>query len=311
MKKTIPFYSKYPRIAFFIESQWAFGSIHTYLIKELYKKDIDADLIDWNSTYSQEDWKSFNQIYDTFVTVTCSSISVLLNFGIPYEKIIAISHGYYDIFFLEKKHLDNLHKMKKIGAINKNLKPYIEEMNTNVNVTVLQNGINFDRFYNNIPNNLSSIGYAGTFNSTEKDHYIENWKRGYLAERLCNDTDIKFVRNSSLHYLAMPNFYSQVDSIIVSSTEIEACGLPLMECAAAGRLPISANVGITTNFNYPPGIILPIEEENFIKNGIDIISDLKSNPQKFKQKCKEAQEFAYTYYDWSYVIDDWIKFLVY
>lgn len=308
--KNLQNYVTSPKIAFFVESKWAFGSIHTSLIKELYSKGIDADLIDWDIVYSKEDWINFNEIYNCFVTVTCSSIPMLLSWGIPCEKIIGISHGYYDIAFLDNETIDNLHKLKKIGTINKNLKTYIEQRNNNVEVEVLQNGIHFDSFYSPVSNSLSSIGYAGAFDSREKNPHAEDWKRGYLAQNLCNQTGTKFVISPSLHYLSMPNFYKTIDSVIVSSTEIEACGLPLMESAAAGRLPISAHVGITTNFNNPPGMILPIEEEAFISNGVEIINELKSNPQKFTRKCKEAQEFARAYYDWSCIIDDWVDFLI-
>jgi FkbM family methyltransferase len=301
-------YTKSPAIAFFIESKWAFGSIHKTLTKELRKRDINADLIDWNISFSAEDWFHFNNIYDSFVTIIGDATNILLGCNIPSEKIIGMAHGYYDLNY--GYYINDGSKFKKIGVVSPELKEYWNELGIKKPVTVLQNGIDFDYFYSPVTNQLSSVGYCGAFSSKETNPDNEDWKRGYLAKNICEQTNTKFIKCNPLYHLAMPNFYKGVDSIIVSSTDIESCGLPIMECSAAGRLPISTHVGITRRFNNPPGVVLPIEEKEFTISAIEKINELKANPQKFRRTCKEAQEFAYTYYDWSYVIDDWIKFLV-
>ena len=301
-------YTKNPSIAFFIESKWAFGSIHKTLTKELRKRDINADLIDWNISFSAEDWNYFNNIYDSFVTIVGEATNILLDCGIPYDKIIGMGHGYYDLYY--GCPLNDMSKLKKIGVVSPELKDYCIELGITNSITVLQNGIDFDYFYSPVANELSSIGYCGAFSSQETNPGKEDWKRGYLAKNICEQTNARFIKCNPLYHLAMPNFYKGIDSIIVSSTDIESCGLPIMECSAAGRLPISTHVGITRRFNNPPGVVLPIEEKEFTISAIDRINELKANPQKFRQGCEEAQEFAYTYYDWSYVIDDWIKFLI-
>ena len=107
----------------------------------------------------------------------------------------------------------------------------------------------------------------------------------------------------------MSAYYKDIDCLMVSSTEQESCGLPLLEAAAAGRLPISTLTGINRDFDKPTGVILPMEEDRYTFAGINAISTLKENPRFFKQLCTNAQEFARMHYDWSVVIDGWITLL--
>ena len=69
------------------------------LIKELYKNGIDSNIIDWNISYSREEFNAFMDTYDVFVTVPGNAITALLSYGVPYSSIIAIAHGRYDIQF--------------------------------------------------------------------------------------------------------------------------------------------------------------------------------------------------------------------
>ena len=104
----------------------------------------------------------------------------------------------------------------------------------------------------------------------------------------------------------MPGFYSEMDCLINTSTFRETCGLPIMEAAAAGRLVISANIGIVDHLHESPGIIVPEDEDNFIKASTHVINYYKHDDVSFANHCKKAQEFAREHYDWSAVIDDWV-----
>lgn len=108
----------------------------------------------------------------------------------------------------------------------------------------------------------------------------------------------------------MPDFYGNVDAVMVSSTEHESCGLPLLESAAAGRLPISTPVGITCDVKNPPGYILPMNSSLFVSEGVSLINMLKGDSKEYRIKCVEAQEDAREYYDWSCVIESWIKLIL-
>ena len=106
----------------------------------------------------------------------------------------------------------------------------------------------------------------------------------------------------------MPNYYPLVDCVMVTSN-YESCGLPLMEAAASGRLPISSKVGILNEFDNPPGLILPMNEEEFVSEGVEKMKELINNPTRFRQMCQGAQDFAREHYDWKSVIGMWVDLL--
>lgn len=296
------------RIAFFTYNEWAFGSIHKALIKELYKNGIDSNIIDWNISYSREEFNAFMDIYDVFVTVPGNAVTALLSYGVPYSSIIAIAHGRYDIQFGISEGND-FNAFRAYGGVSLDLSHFSQQNGINKEFHVVRNGINFDEFYRPVSEHLNVIGYSGVIEKDNPHSNIKDWKRGYLVQDIASKTDTKLHLPSKRSHLAMSAYYKDIDCLMVSSTEQESCGLPLLEAAAAGRLPISTLTGINRDFDKPTGIILPMEEELYLSGGINVINTLKENPHLFNQLCTNAQEFARMHYDWSVVIDNWITLL--
>ena len=298
---------KKQRFAFFSETDWAFGTLHKQIVKELYVKGIDCDIIDWTISYSIETFDHFNKTYDGFITCL-SGVDVLLRYGVPYSKIIGVAHGASDIVDCLYKDID-FNQLRKYAGISKDLRIFSKEKNISRDMTVLQNGIDFNHFYQPISNKLTTIGYCGILNRPFFFNDLKDWKRGYMVQTIAEITQTPLNICENRTHLAVPEFYRNVDMVINSSTEYEACGLSLMESAAAGRLPMSARVGIAKQFDDSPGIILPIEEKDFIESASRTINELKSDSTKFQKLCSNAQDFAREYYDWSYVIDDWANLI--
>ena len=296
------------RIAFFTYNEWAFGSIHKALIKELYKNGIDSNIIDWNISYSREEFNAFMDTYDVFVTVPGNAVTALLSYGVPYSNIIAIAHGRYDIQFGISEGND-FNAFRAYGGVSSDLSHFSQQNGINKEFFVVRNGINFDEFYRPVAENLNVIGYSGVIEKDNPHSNIKDWKRGYLVQDIASKTDTKLHLPTQRSHLAMSAYYKDIDCLMVSSTEQESCGLPLLEAAAAGRLPISTLTGINRDFDKPTGIILPMDEELYLSGGINVINTLKENPHLFNQLCTNAQEFARMHYDWSVVIDNWIILL--
>lgn len=296
------------RIAFFTYNEWAFGSIHKALIKELYKNGIDSNIIDWNISYSREEFNAFIDTYDVFVTVPGNAVTALLSYGVPYSSIIAIAHGRYDIQFGISEGND-FNAFRAYGGVSLDLSHFSQQNGINKEFHVVRNGINFDEFYCPVAEHLNVIGYSGVIEKDNPHSNIKDWKRGYLVKDIASKTDTKLLLPSKRSHLAMSAYYKDIDCLMVSSTEQESCGLPLLEAAAAGRLPISTLTGINRDFDKPTGIILPMEEELYLSGGINVINTLKENSHLFNQLCTNAQEFARMHYDWSVVIDNWITIL--
>jgi len=296
------------RIAFFTYNEWAFGSIHKALIKELYKNGIDSNIIDWNIPYSREEFNAFMDTYDVFVTVPGNAVTALLSYGVPYSSIIAIAHGRYDIQFGLSEGND-FNAFHAYGGVSSDLSVFSQQNGINKEFFVVRNGINFDEFYRPVAEQLNVIGYSGVIEKENPHSNIKDWKRGYLVKEIASKTDTKLILPTQRSHLAMSAYYKDIDCLMVSSTEQESCGLPLLEAAAAGRLPISTLTGINRDFDKPAGIILPMDEELYLSGGINLINTLKQNSHLFNQLCTNAQEFARMYYDWSVVLDGWITLL--
>lgn len=294
-------------VAFFTYPEWAFGAIHNALCKELYKFGINANIIDWNRQYSYQEFQMFNEIYDVFVTVPGNAIGCLQSYGIPYDKIIGMFHGRYDIQHGLTEG-NNFSAYKALAAVSPDLVDYAKKNGIHQDIKVTYNGIHFDYFYRKPSTSLKTIGYGGAIEYVNHLDGNKDLKRGYLIKQISDALDMPVNIVSKRHYLAMPEYYQHVDCVMVSSTE-ESCGLPLMEGAAAGRLPISTLVGVARDYMGAPGLTLPMDPKEYVAEAIEVMDMLRGNDMVFSQLCRQAQDFARENYDWSKNIHSWVELL--
>ena len=293
------------KIAFFTYPEWAFGAIHDALCKELYKKGIYAHIIDWNRQYTREEFASFMRLFDYFCTVPGNAPPCLNSYGVPNERIIAVAHGRYDIQ-AGIQHNNAFHKYKVWGGVSPDLAEYAKMHGVTREMKIAKNGIHFDNFYCPPSTSLRTIGYGGALEYKNHLDGGKDLKRGYLVKRISDELSLPVNLVTPRHYLAMPHYYPQVDCVMVSSTE-ESCGLPLMEGAAAGRLPISTHVGVARDYPNAPGCKLPFGEEEYVVTAVQAMGSMMRDESAFHASCRAAQEFARANYDWSVRIDDWVK----
>lgn len=296
------------KVLFYTQNGWAFGSIHHALCKELFKKKIYANLLDWTIHYTDEEVKLLNKTYDVFVT-NPEAVVNLHRSGIPLNKIVAIAHGQWDLLLAKQNtDIDFYNDIKGYGVISEILKYKSIEFGITRVPVITRLGIHFDMFYDTIPNGLSVVGYAGQkecFN-----FFQQEIKRGKLVEHAVqNISGVKLIEHNNYNHLCMPGYYKDIDCLIMSSIE-EAGGLPVMEAAAAGRLVMGTPVGyFESNANCGAGIELPLEENLFITKAREHIMYYRDNPGQYRTQCKISQQFAKDHYDWAVVIDDWINLI--
>ena len=300
------------KVAFWIHDEWAFGSIHKALCKEFYKRGIYADLVPWHRQFRYDEIQCLANTYDIWVSTPGPALDLLVDaWNISRDRIVLIAHAGWDIQQSIDSNTD-LSGIKGYGVICNLLVGYSKERGIDRVPTVVQNGIMFDHFYRKPAESFNILGYIGK-EAWPKENYYDyqgDWKRGYLAEIVAQNSQTRLRKPGYMSHLCMPGYYQVVDSVMVCSTDHEACGLPLMEGAAAGCLPMAANIGINADMENPTGIILPMDEKGFVEEAVEKIKELRANPELFTRKCVEAQEFAREYYDWSKVIDGWIDLIV-
>ena len=296
------------KILFYTEPKWAFGAIHYGLSKELYKHGIVGDVLNWELEYTLEEFQLFVSVYDIFVTTPPFVLKLHRNYGVPLNKISAIAHGQWDI--LLAKHdadFDFYPHLHSFGAISNILRKKCIEWGFNLLPKVVETGICFKSYYQKPSQELKVVGYGGikeTYN-----FFDENIKRGHLVEQAIQNTGLELKSHNLYNFLCMPAYYSSVDCVIMSSSE-EAGGLPMLEAAAAGRLPIGTPVGFFEE-NAPKGggILVPLEENHFIESVKETLLYYKDNPSDYINKCLEVQNYARENYDWSNKIGSWLELL--
>lgn len=296
-----------PRIAFFTYPEWAFGAIHEALCRELYKVGIFASLLDWNASYSREEFARLVQMFDIFVTHPGSGVTALLHYGVPYAQITAIAHEVSDI---ESgiQYQNEFESFRQYAVINPSLVTKSAELGIQRVPKVVQNGIHFDWYYDIPSPCLGTLGYAGALTSIMMDGVTDR-KRGHLASELAHRAGLEFSFAEGYGYRTMPLYYRSVDAVIMTSIQ-DACGLPMMEAAAAGRLPLGTPVGILKQSGGSAGILLPMDADKLLSEGLSVLRYYARNPLAYRSKCLQAQEFAREHYDWSKVLHLWIDAIV-
>lgn len=291
------------KIIFFTQNRWAFGSVHNGLCKELYKFDLLCNIFDWTRDYTKNEIDMIADCYDLIVTNPEFAGMLHFEYGVPLDKMIAISHAQWDILYTRHKYgLEFLKDLKNYSVISNILKIKSEEFGCPVVPEIVKYGIHFDLFYSKPSDRLVNVGYAGikkTYN-----FYNQEIKRGNLSDLAIKLAGLNAVNNNNYNFLCMPAYYKKIDAVIMSSTE-EGGGLPMLEGAAAGKLCVGTPVGYFEE-NIDGGIIVPIQSGDFVLQTTKTLEYYKNNSKEYRQKCVDIQEYARYNYDWSRVIDKWV-----
>jgi hypothetical protein len=294
-------------ILFYTEPTWAYGSIHYELCKHLFKYNINGFLAPWNIVYKIEELKDLEK-YFKYIVTPCHGYRALTKFYPPGlvkpGMFISIAHSESDIMeIVDNFGKDEFFKFHKFAVVSNYLKLFCEKLDIKRIPDICPLGINYDLYYSNPSSSLNTIGYAGA--TGESLNYI---KRHHLVKNISDKTNLKLfvAHGNSTSYITMPTFYRSVDAIIVSSVK-EGAGLPVLEASAAGKLVISTDVGHWKERSQNKfGCTLPIQEQDFVNKAIGILNFYKENPTEYYKKCNEIQTHAKKY-DWSNVIDHWVK----
>ena len=294
------------KVVFYIEPEWAFGSIHYELTKQLFQFGINSFVLPWNKGYTKEEIAELCDSVDYFVSSPHGILSLTKwHFDVPLEKCIAVCHAVLDLnHYIEIG--ENSNKIPKFAVVSEWLKEKSAELNIARIPEVVELGINFNSFYAPVNEELRTVGFAGSFNQ----RHIEI-KRGWLAEKVVALSGLNFKVAERYHnsFVTMMGFYKTVDAILISSTE-EGAGLPALEAGAAGKLVISTPVGLwDTKIKPNGGLDVPIDEGLFIDRTLNILEFYKKNKNDYKTKCINIQEHARSY-DWKFVIHKWAKLLL-
>lgn len=300
--------AKARKLLIFAYTKWSHGRVHSDLCEHLHQRGYIVDILDWrvdHADYIDE----IIPYYDLFLTAL-DGVGGLANYGVPYGKIIAVSHGEFDIrMLIEEKGIEVFEQFANYGVLSEFL--YCASLVRGVKriPRVASLGVNYTEFHAEIPERLATVGYA---TSMSLETYGVELKRGELVAAAVHEAGLEFkvagsTRNQ-IRFEDMPDFYRTVDAVVASSIS-EGAGLMVMEAAAAGRLVIGTPVGHFPLKAYQGGgILAPVEAEKFKAFTTATLRYYKENPAAYVDKCRAIQDAARKF-DWQYTIGDWINLI--
>lgn len=295
------------KIVFFTQNNWAFGNIHNGLEKVLYKYGIFSNILDWTVPYPIGMMSMLLKTTDLFMT-TPDAVGALHSYNIPYEKMLIVAHGEWDILRAKELLGDFIFdKTRNYGVVSKFLKDKSFEHGVEKIPEVLPLGVFTDYYFSHIRTDLKTIGYAGAFAR-------ENWrgveiKRGNLALEVAKKTNTYFLKHEFYHWLSMPSYYKMADCVFVTSLE-EGASLPLLEGGASGCVIFTTPTGYAyekeNKFNY----VLPFNSIDLVKMAVEKINILKNDSKLMKEESEKIYTFIRENFDWSVCGERWAKFII-
>lgn len=286
----------------YTEPEWAFGSIHYELAKQLYSRGINATVLNWERNYNQQEIQELASNVDYFHSSPYGINLLIKNYGIRPEQCIATVHAKWDLNHLIEYGVDFVNSLHGYTVVSE----WLVEQSLVAGIArvpdVTPVAINYDTFCHEPSNQLRTVGFAGAVSGVHV-----NIKRPWLIEQAVREAGLELKLAHGYHnsYVTMAGYYPTVDALIVASTE-EGAGLPALEASAAGRLVISTPVGLWQTQRGTSGHTVPIEESEFLSETIKLLKFYKDNPDAYEDKCRATQEHARCY-DWSQVIGSWAK----
>ncbi len=289
--------------------KWSHGRVYYDLANELHRRGYIVDVLDWQGHHDHYIGE-LRDYYDLFMTALDGVSTLTGVYGVPFDRIIAVSHHELDVRMLvEQQGMDVFHRFANYGVVSEFL--YCASVMRGVPRApmVASLGINYPEFRAEVPERLATVGYASSM--SVKTYGIE-WKRGELAARAVHEAGLAFKvagsTESQMSFHDMPAFYRGVDAVVTSSVS-EAAQLPVMEAAAAGRLVIGTPVGHFPLKAYSGGgILAPVEADKFVAFTADTLRYYKDNPAAYVDKCHSIQEAARGF-DWEHTIDEWVALI--
>jgi Glycosyl transferases group 1 len=304
------------RVIFFIDNEWAFGSIHTELVKQFSARGIVCQLLPWSNSYTSAEIQELIDIGCYFVSNPHGYVA-LRSWSVPAECCIVVAHSVLDLLYWASNNgISECMQVKEFAVVSNFLFAQSLAQNFPRIPRLCEVGVNCQNFKLPVPLALRTVGFASTYADREQltsDSVLDPRynKRGFLVRAATEQAGLQLKIAQAYHhsFVTMPGFYNTVDCVIVSSIEEGAC-LPALEAGAAGRLVISTPVGVVSDLVGLSGAdLVSVEENCFISECVDLLKRYQQDAAMFRKRCEQILEHSKKY-DWSNVIHKWVDLIL-
>jgi glycosyltransferase involved in cell wall biosynthesis len=291
------------RVLFFIENNWVFGKIFNELTKHVYPT-YDCDIFDWGKVQPREHTDWMQQKYDLFFSTPVGCFFLHDTYGIPLERCYGHAHSDFDIVDARKRFpREYFDRLCGYAVVSEPLRYVSFSHGVQRVPAVLPVGVTCANYQRPAPTKIEKLGYFGRMARKDGDFDI---KRGYLAQAVAEQAGLQFVNREHVPFFIADRLYHEVDLVMFCSL-VEGNPYVVLESCAAGVPILGTPAGIFPSVAATgAGVVLPMEEEAFIKSAVKTIQALQNEPALYARMCQAAGEVSKTF-DWSVIKRIWLE----
>jgi len=218
--------------------------------------------------------------YDVIYVLYGMGISKIKDYILKYKEktfTTLASRRTIELFMDTKEDLIEIYQ-KSVCCVAQNpvLRDSLKEMIQQDNVVFIPNGVDTDFFKRKFV-----VGYAG------EGQRLNQKRKGYdLVKQACQELGLELRVASNLPYEEMPNFYKQIDCLVILSND-EGCNNPTLEALATNKTVISTRMGIAEELD---GVILIDRDVESLKKELKKLSPRMGILEKYTWD-KIAQQY--------------------
>jgi glycosyltransferase involved in cell wall biosynthesis len=195
-----------------------------------------------------------------------------------FKKCIFISHG-----FPENKAVINYPTHYMYGTTSDSI---LDLFPKNIPIMYTPNGVDPDNFYyQKRSGEIKTLGWAGAS--------YQVYKHLDWGKQIAEGTALSLEIAEHLPFHEMKHWYHKIDVLLITAIPEEwreTGPLPAFEAIVSGVLVVGSAVG---NFRKIPG-----PKYSSVEDGIAIVNELKTNPEKVRQLAEEQYECVMN--NWTY-----------
>ena len=265
------------RVFVYCDTNWSLGRVNRSVEKWL-KHKYEFTFCDW----ATRGVDVLENDYDIIVT----NLVVLKHLKNKcLKKFIFVNHGYPE---MQKEYpLDTIYTATS-QSVSSLFPEYIQSR-----LLYTYNGVEPSNFsFIQKTGEIKKIGWCGGFTFASKH---SEW-----THEIAKGAELEYEIQSKLTYEEIKKWYNEIDVLLVNSgpEEWRETGpLPPFEAIVSGTLAIGTRVG---NFKNVPG-----PKYDTIEEAVDILNDLKANPEKVLLIMKEQYDYVINHWSYEKIIDGW------
>lgn len=292
-----------PKVAIWIDTGWAFGRIHSAIIKYL-SSSYDFTWYDWSQPdmnvklWRNEEWRNYDIILGNSALITNTIEGGWLKEPLPKElldKMIPVLH----CPILGHKHfIEKILPTYKQGPLYCATTPEGVnniKKNYNIDAELLPVGVDIDDFPTiRKVTQINKLGFVGDPNmpgSINEIKRVDQFKD--IVNKSGLESEYLYGKDYKLNY----KLYENIDMLICTS-EFEGGPLGILEAAACGIPVISTNVG---TIQY----LKKIRTFETVKEAVNIIAELNNDADLLAKYIKDVSTEVREEWDWEKLCKDY------